>query len=274
MGQRGVRGGPGGGRPVRASVVAAPKDVRELLGRWSRRALHPGLLLDRFLLVDPTEGRVPAPARRETFREVMEKGRRAMGDAVGYAERRADALAGGLRSSGFTVADRTFSVGWRFTIGLGGAHPTEVGFTLHRMGFPYLPASGLKGLARAVAEARPAPGERIAQLFGTQDRRGALVFLDGLPLAGQEPYLELDVMNPHVAEYYRGDEPWPREWLNPVPLHFLTVCRGVRFRVMVAARARRDAQEGLDLLVEGLTSWGAAAKRAAGYGWMEVADEA
>jgi CRISPR-associated protein Cmr6 len=41
---------------------------------------------------------------------------------------------------------------WRFITGMGNKAAIEVGFTFHRVyGFPYIPSSSLKGLARAVA---------------------------------------------------------------------------------------------------------------------------
>lgn len=47
----------------------------------------------------------------------------------------------------------TFSLqtDWRLIAGLGRKGSLEVGFTFHRYGFPYLPGSSLKGLARAAA---------------------------------------------------------------------------------------------------------------------------
>ncbi len=47
----------------------------------------------------------------------------------------------------------TFSLqtDWRLIAGLGKKGSLEVGFTFHRYGFPYLPGSSLKGLARAAA---------------------------------------------------------------------------------------------------------------------------
>lgn len=42
---------------------------------------------------------------------------------------------------------------WRFVVGLGSAHVLETGITLHRFpGLPIIPASGLKGAARAYAQ--------------------------------------------------------------------------------------------------------------------------
>lgn len=43
----------------------------------------------------------------------------------------------------------TLKTDWRLIAGLGKKGSLEVGFTFHRYGFPYLPGSSLKGLARA-----------------------------------------------------------------------------------------------------------------------------
>lgn len=43
------------------------------------------------------------------------------------------------------------STNWRFITGLGRKGPFEVGFTFNRYGFPYLPGSSVKGIARAQA---------------------------------------------------------------------------------------------------------------------------
>lgn len=43
------------------------------------------------------------------------------------------------------------STDWRFVTGMGRKGPFEVGFTFNRYGFPYLPGSSVKGIARAQA---------------------------------------------------------------------------------------------------------------------------
>jgi CRISPR-associated protein Cmr6 len=63
---------------------------------------------------------------------------------------------------------------WRFVTGMGNKTALEVGFTFHRVyGFPYIPGSSLKGLARAVAllEIAQQAGKEV---IGLQD---ALVYL-------------------------------------------------------------------------------------------------
>lgn len=255
----------GQGCPYLATDTARP------LGRWIQAGeeLHPGLLAQRFL-APKGEGDPPAVDGRATYERVVSVGQAAVKRAVGVFGGRARSIAASLRAQGLAVEERVVRVGWRFTIGLGGEHPAEVGFTLHRLGFPYLPASGLKGLAREVARTR-LPGPEVDRLFGTPGAPGVVYVFDALPLPGGEPYLELDVMNPHVPEYYRGRD-WPRPWDNPNPLCFLAVPAGTRFQLVVAAGEAADARTATDLLLDGLATQGAAAKRAAGYGWFEEVD--
>jgi len=80
-------------------------------------------------------------------------------------------------------------------------------------GFPYLPGSGLKGLAIAYAEIaiEPKPsGEDLREIFGSEDkeprhaannRQGKVFFMDGIPTTF--PQLDLDIMNPHYGDYYQ-----------------------------------------------------------------------
>jgi CRISPR-associated protein Cmr6 len=208
----------------------------------------------------------------------------------------------------------TLQTDWRFVAGLGRKGSLEVGFTFHRYGFPILPGSSVKGVARAWAflwlaeqanvhplaeldEVLSADGEddekeekkkylrwRAAQpdevqqladdfrvIFGTPATAGRAVFFDAIP--ANPPKLELDVMNPHFPEYYKGNAP-PTDWQSPVPVYFLTVAAGTEFRFGVGwrgaldeagQRLRRLAQK---WLTEGLINLGAGAKTSAGYGYF------
>lgn len=279
-GGRGRRPPPEGARrkggPSALWSPYLPKDTRHAVARApAGAAIHPGLLLQRFLAGKGDgsgAGGVPPIDPRASFERVVRLGRGPLDRAVRLMAGRATLLRDALRRGGLAVEERSLSVGWRLTMGLGAEHPAELGFTLHRLGFPYLPGSALKGLARELAECA-VPAARVRHLFGEQERRGAARFLDAFPVPWEGPYLELDVMNPHVPAYYQGRD-WPREWLDPVPLVFLAVPRGVRFRFLVAGADPDDAREAMDLLVQGLTRWGAGAKGAAGYGWMEPVDGA
>jgi len=208
----------------------------------------------------------------------------------------------------------TLQTDWRFVAGLGRKGSLEVGFTFHRYGFPILPGSSVKGVARAWAflwlaeqanvnplaeldevlsadseddekeekkkylrwrAAQPDEVQQLADdfrvIFGTPATAGRAVFFDAIP--AQLPTLELDVMNPHFPEYYKGNAP-PTDWQSPVPVYFLTVAAGTEFRFGVGWRGtldeagqclRRLAQK---WLTEGLINLGAGAKTSAGYGYF------
>src|SRR3989338_6106286 len=148
----------------------------------------------------------------------------------------------------------------RLIIGLGGTSVIETGMTLHPLyGFPYLPGSGLKGLARAYAEiGAGAAKDELLEIFGSEDkaqhspdnRQGKVFFMDGLPT--QFPKLELDIMNPHYGEYYRGEKP-PADYLNPVPVTFLAVAAEQKFSFAVYSRDKNLAEKVRAWLIGGFT---------------------
>lgn len=175
---------------------------------------------------------------------------------------------------------------WRFVTGLGAPHPLENGFTFDRAaGVPYLPGSSVKGVARAgaelhrdgagSAEQRAALQKTIDRIFGPEGDEaknnpavGSVIFFDAYPT--KWPKLEPDIMNPHYQDYYtsKGNTP-PADYLDPVPIFFLTVAPRTAFRFMVGPRAgdvQADATQALQWLKDGLQALGAGAKTAAGYG--------
>lgn len=184
----------------------------------------------------------------------------------------------GLKSSGWHVEFFKATTDSRLIIGLGAASVIETGMTLHPLyGFPYLPGSGLKGLARAYAEiAEVASKEELHVIFGSDDKnprlaseniQGKVFFIDGLPTTF--PKLELDIMNPHYGEYYRGEKP-PADYLNPVPVTFLAVAADERFSFAVFSRDKELAEKAKSWLIGGLTDLGAGGKTNVGYGYFKI----
>lgn len=108
-------------------------------------------------------------------------------------------------------------------------------------------------------------------------QRGGVIFHDafGCNTAGEPPQLEVDVCTPHYGPYYAGEgQVSPGDWLDPVPVTFLTIAAGTKFRIRVT-----EAHSGVDkdlveaakrLLLGGLYWLGAGAKTAAGYGAFEA----
>lgn len=187
--------------------------------------------------------------------------------------------------------------------GIGESHPHEVGMVFdNNLGVPYIPASGIKGIARFAhtlsiwEDGLPADSqenlidrdangqirgfndeeyEPVYSLFGNQKNRGRVIFLDAYP--ARVPGLHVDIMNPHYGDYY-GDEKKtisPADYLSPNPIKFLTVAPGTVFFF------RAVAERGADLpakvraaLIRALTEEGVGAKTAVGYGRFIVDEEA
>jgi len=160
------------------------------------------------------------------------------------------------------VCDKSLIADTPLICGLGAAHVLETALTLHHIwGVPYIPGSSLKGVCRQVAFWELVEGKSIPEnelenfqkkfygelaidneeilvyqlLFGAQDFKGLLLFLDAYPECNNEKIFKLDIMNPHYSKYYgdsTGETP-PGDWENPTPIFFLTVKEGVKFRFVV-----------------------------------------
>ncbi len=173
---------------------------------------------------------------------------------------------------------RIYSTNWHLATGLGLSHPIENGMTWHHtLGVPYLPGSSVKGIVRTWAEQWVGhSSEEINRIFGPwhEDKKSrdqktvsTIIFFDALPVQPVE--LAADIMTPHYKEYYRGDEKIPGDWYDPNPIPFLTVGAGQPFVFAVAPREKENISDlnlVLQWLDEALTTIGAGAKTAAGYG--------
>jgi CRISPR-associated protein Cmr6 len=166
---------------------------------------------------------------------------------------------------------------WRMAMHLSRATAVEnASLCLHPVyGFPYLPGTGLKGLARTWAHLY-GPGkesEEFKRVFGTQGGTGSVVFLEAWPEQITDATVEIDIVNNHHREYYsRQGATAPGDWESPVPVYFLAVAPGVTFRFAVA-KARpttpaSDLVQAEEWLKRGLTELGFGAKTAAGYGYF------
>jgi CRISPR-associated protein Cmr6 len=152
---------------------------------------------------------------------------------------------------------------YRLVVGLGSGSVFETSLTLHHIfGIPYIPASALKGVVRSVSFWEIAKSEMKKNenfnieefqkklydenisnfdteeiiihkiLFGTQEFKGLLIFLDSYPENNNFDIFELDVMTPHYQEYYTKTQT-PGDWENPNPITFLTVKKGIPFEFNV-----------------------------------------
>lgn len=174
-----------------------------------------------------------------------------------------------------------------FASGLGQDHPVENGFSFDPLtGVPFLAGSALKGLARASARLLGEPADLVSRALGSPPPAwgasgdalapGELVFLGAWPTSW--PKLKVEILNPH-HESYQKDQGRPaadRTRLpsyadEPVPVTFLTVAPGTRFRVFLGLTARAERAD-LALvrrwLQVGFDWQGAGAKTSSGFGRM------
>jgi CRISPR-associated protein Cmr6 len=161
--------------------------------------------------------------------------------------------------------------------GIGMSHSLDVGFVWDRnLGVPFLPASSLKGVAfgwaRDWSDDDDVKG-MVKRVFGDPDDAGAgnTVFHSLYPVT--PPKLRVDIINPHFGEYYRNRELPPGDWMAPVPVFFLTVNPGARFRTAIHPRTKAgEADIGITktCLQEAVENLGVGAKTAVGYGLFQV----
>ncbi len=95
---------------------------------------------------------------------------------------------------------------WRFVTGMGNKTALEVGFTFHRVyGFPYIPGSSLKGLARAVALLEIAQ-QAGRKMVGLQDALANLQAKKPTPMQALESaLLEKGEKYPESLKSWAGD---------------------------------------------------------------------
>jgi len=147
-------------------------------------------------------------------------------------------------------------------------------------GFPFIPGTGLKGLARSSAQLCDGRNDRdrdLLRIFGKLGGTGSVVFLDAWP--AEWPEIKVDIVNNHHKDYYssKGETP-PGDWESPNPVYFLVVAPGVKFKFAVVATTPRTSDDDLDMardwLQSGLQDLGAGAKTAAGYGYFSAPEDA
>lgn len=195
----------------------------------------------------------------------------------------------GEEGSGFVT--KSFKPDWRFVVGLGTDSIYETGITLHHIyGFPYIPASAIKGIIRnyiinrdfdltnkereennesqwsAIKEKKALSNNTFKKIFGDTSNKGKIIFLDAMPKTS--PKLKVDIMNPHYPDWY-GSGKAPTDTQSPRPIYFLTV-EETAYQFILASK-EKDNQ-----LLEIAQSWlenalkekGIGAKTAVGYGYM------
>lgn len=176
-------------------------------------------------------------------------------------------------------------------------------------GFPIVPGSSLKGLARHFLEEEfdleaadeieelrvllsGSTGESrdlSSYIFGDGGEEGAeglLIFQDAWPRlpTGGRGWFDVEVLTVHQQHYYGlGEDVIPDDTADPNPNYFLALRPEVSFVFLLGSSAQAQSQLAGEvrlqllgftskLLAEALDRWGIGGKTGAGYGRMELTD--
>lgn len=174
----------------------------------------------------------------------------------------------GVKSSSFRLTTLT-----RSAVGMGGMSPLENSITLHHIyGYPVLPGSTLKGVARAYAEAQPyAERQLIGKIFGSEDKnanedseKGKVFFWDAIPTG--MPNFTADILTPHYSDYYSSENVAPGDYMTPVPVAFMCMNKGAEFFFILTSSDEELVKKAEEWLKGALTTIGIGAKTNLGYG--------
>jgi len=170
----------------------------------------------------------------------------------------------------------------RMFIGLTAGAAIEAGVcSSHSYGMPMIPGSSVKGCARGYAQKIGMDAAYRAALFGEdqegvgrsgrQPGAGCLVWHDAwwIPRPNVRPYVR-EVVTVHHPDYYAGNGA-ATDFDSPVPNAQIAVQGGFHF---VVEGDPAWAELAIKLLEAALADTGIGAKRAAGYGFMAIDQQA
>lgn len=233
-----------------------------------------GLWLEHFAGWEERRGEIkrnPATDKRERVPRTFNQGE--LPCLLSAYKQRWDAMLKDCEQRGYVIKKISMCADSRVIVGLGAESVLETSVRLHRIyGFPIIPGSALKGLARSYAELVEGKDENddiFAFVFGKSPPNaaaGKVIFFDAVPANPDNLKLDLDVMNPHYGDYYRGGSTPPADYLKPTPVFFLAIAPNSEFLFAVASKEPGLAQQAKEWLWNGLTTMGVGAKTTSGYG--------
>ena len=251
---------------------------------------HPFLALERLRTDCTLQGDDKRLHQEKVLRrQLPEKLKDAYGRAFRRREQALRGFAGGIE--GAVTRAYSLAVQGRLAAGLGNASVLENGLSLnHTFGLPYLPGTGLKGMASAMAHlgladpswrrgAEGANGAWVGQgpdhkvMFGTMDTgaedaaAGMVIFHDAWWVPEDQLPFQPDVMTPHQGGYNLDGAAWPNDWTAPVPVPFVT-CGGT-FRVWLTG-PEAWVEAAFEILKMAFRHLGFGAKTQIGYGRGEL----
>lgn len=187
-------------------------------------------------------------------------------------------------------------LGARLLVNMSGGILENANCALHRnLGYPVIPGSAVKGVARHVAwcewnecediQEKDALAARIATVFGyptgeknldnalkalgTPESQGKIAFLTAVP--DEKAELEVDILTSHHQEYYGGKKTKATDDEEPIPVPFLAISRESKFIFTLVPLRTADAaamQDAIGWVKSAITLHGIGAKTATGYGWF------
>lgn len=200
---------------------------------------------------------------------------------------------------------KTFAarLGARLIVNSAGGVLENAGLCLHRnFGFPFIPGSAVKGIARHAAwcdwndevddSEKKRKARAIAEVFGypTNDdsldrylektvgnaakQAGKVCFFEAVPVGRAET--EVDILNVHHREYYAGKADVALDNENPNLCYFPTVEAGTEFCFRILRLddlSDETFNQTVKWLKAGLSVNGVGAKTAAGYGWFDIPED-
>jgi CRISPR-associated protein Cmr6 len=190
---------------------------------------------------------------------------------------------------------------YRLIIGLGEASVYETSMSLHHIyGVPFISGQSIKGAVRSYVintlfdgkEERKTnnndnkvefalENEEFRSIFGgpkndkfDKDQQGKIIFLDAFPI--KSPTIKTDIMNPHFNKYYADGSVPPGDYMDPVPVTFLTIGKNkngesVFFNFILGIKEDNPEllEKAAEYLEKTLKSSGIGAKTAIGYGYFD-----
>lgn len=261
--------------------IALPISSSQLLKKQG--SSHPGLLSAPYAsLLGMTDRQLDFPFNQETLRRVWQKTAHALNTSVELKKEWENQRSRRQKVLQAQKA-RLFSLQTLAPLMVEASHILgHTGLEFHPIyGFPYLPASRLKGLMREYAETHWLPEQedktqaeqQISALLGGAAKQGGeggtVIVHDAWP--EQWPSVQTDLHACHHRPYYQRREA-AGDWQTPDPRYFLSLRSGARFGF--ALTPRRPGQEaGLALvetwLVSALSTYGYGSGRQSGYGLMK-----
>ena len=279
-----------GNMPIDSFLQSAAKLPHQLpiISKEDLKTSNFALKLYKFARFDDRDGKAKFFAGPKSGNYFIEKNGYGLGDKIAEIAAQHKTSAERLFDTEGCLKSEYFTPDWRVVVGLGTDSVYETGITLHHIyGFPYIPASAIKGITRSYiiqrdylpkfkdkekandkAEREALANSDFLNIFGSTKQQGRMTFFDAMPVS--IPQLKPDIMNVHYPKYYGSGNEAPTDTQSPVPILFLTVEK-TAFQFMIGCKEANKAllQTAFTWLESALKEHGIGAKTAVGYGYMQ-----